>query len=205
MKRLSTVFTSVLLACLLSVAVSKVNAKEFVEGTDFVKVSGIPESNQPVVREFFSYNCGHCYRQDPHFEQVAKLLDKSITFTHTPVGAGRESWMLSQQAFVAQKLQMGKLMHGQIFNHIHQQQGPFTRPQQVVDLFVANGADANKVEALMASADMQLSLSNYDSQTQLSGIRGVPAILVNGQYMVNNTSRPAAELAELLTYLANLK
>ncbi|WP_394204127.1 thiol:disulfide interchange protein DsbA/DsbL [Shewanella waksmanii] len=193
-------------ALVLGLLVSTVSAADFTEGKDYTQVAGIPESQMPVVREFFSYNCGHCYRHDPHIEQTAALLDDGITFTRTPVGAGRDSWILSQKAYyIANQLQVSKLMHPKIFDHIHQQQGPFSRQQQVIDLFEANGVDGQKVKAILDSADLQLAVSNYDTQTQLSGIRGVPALLVNGKYLVNSINLPAAELAELITYLSELQ
>nr|WP_245603152.1 thiol:disulfide interchange protein DsbA/DsbL [Shewanella fidelis] len=180
-------------------------ANTYVEGVDYVKIAGIPESKTPVVREFFSYNCGHCYRQDPFFEQTAHLLGDDVSFERTPVGAGRTSWILSQEAYyLAQKFSVTKQVHGNIFSRIHEKEGAFTRPEQLKDFFVSQGLDGKDVEAAMNSADAKLALMNYDTQAQLAEIRGVPSIVVNGKYLVKNPGKTPEDLVKLVKYLNNL-
>ncbi|BAJ01638.1 thiol:disulfide interchange protein DsbA/DsbL [Shewanella violacea] len=181
-------------------------AKDFVEGVDYVQVKGIPEAKSPVVREFFSYNCSHCYRQDPIFEEAVELLGDKIDFVRTPVGGGRSSWVLSQQAYyLAQKFKMTRQVHGNIFKRIHEKEGPFTRSAQLKEFFVQQGADASAVEQAMNSVDAKLAISHYDTQAQLAGIRGVPSLLVNGKYLIVSKSRTPEELADLVNYLSALK
>ncbi|MDR8523435.1 thiol:disulfide interchange protein DsbA/DsbL [Shewanella fidelis] len=180
-------------------------ANTYVEGVDYVKIAGIPESKTPVVREFFSYNCGHCYRQDPFFEQTAHLLGDDVSFERTPVGAGRTSWILSQEAYyLAQKFSVTKQVHGNIFSRIHEKEGAFTRPEQLKDFFVSQGLDGKDVEAAMNSADAKLALMNYDTQAQLAEIRGVPSIVVNGKYLVKNPGKTPEDLVKLVKYLNSL-
>ncbi|MCL1140678.1 thiol:disulfide interchange protein DsbA/DsbL [Shewanella pneumatophori] len=181
-------------------------ANTYVEGVDYVKIAGIPESTKPIVREFFSYNCGHCYRQDPFFEQTAHLLGDEVKFERTPVGAGRTSWILSQEAYyLAQKFSVTKQVHGNIFTRIHEKEGAFTRPEQLKDFFVSQGLDGKDVEAAMQSTDAKLALMNYDTQAQLAEIRGVPSIVVNGQYLVKNPGKTPEDLVQLVKYLNTLE
>ncbi|EDP99373.1 thiol:disulfide interchange protein, DsbA family [Shewanella benthica KT99] len=139
-----------------------------------MQVSGIPEAKSPIVREFFSYNC---YRQYPIFEETVEPLGDTIDFERTPIGAGRPSWILSQQAYyLAQKFNMTRQVHGNLFKRIHEKEGPFTRPEQLKDFFVKQGADASAVEKAMNSVDAKLAISHYDTQAQLAGNRGVPSL-----------------------------
>ncbi|WP_298775057.1 thiol:disulfide interchange protein DsbA/DsbL [uncultured Shewanella sp.] len=194
----------IFLMCFMS-AMSYANQTRYIEGKDYTRIAGIPEKQQPVVREFFSYNCPHCYRQDATFDEMARLLGKNITFVRTPVGAGREPWILSQKAyFLAQKFKVVRQVHSAIFKRIHMQEGDFKNEQDVVNFFVKQGLQVNEVKAALASADASLALSNYDLQTQLSGIRGVPSLLVNGQYLVNSTSQTPEQLSQLIQYLSQL-
>ncbi len=186
--------------------VDKVVAKDFVEGVDYVQVRGIPEANSPVVREFFSYNCSHCYKQDPIFEETVELLGDKVAFERTPIGAGRPSWILSQEAYyLAQKFNMTRQVHGNIFQRIHEKEGPFTRAEQLKTFFVQQGVDEKTIESAMNSADSKLAISNYDTQAQLAGIRGVPSLLVNGKYLITSKIRTPEELAELVDYLSSLE
>ncbi|MGL4713160.1 MAG: thiol:disulfide interchange protein DsbA/DsbL, partial [Shewanella sp.] len=107
-------------------------AASFEEGKDYITVTGITEAQTPVLREFFSYNCSYCYKQEPLIESTVKLLGNNVAFERTPVGAARPAWQLSQLAYyVAQKLKMTQQTHGAMFKKIHQQGEQFISPEQV--------------------------------------------------------------------------
>ncbi len=181
-------------------------AKTFAEGKDYKKVAGFPEAAKPVVREFFSYNCPHCYHAEPAIEKMAKLLKGKVAFKRTPVGAGRKSWILSQQAYyVAQRLKITNQVHSKLFRYIHEEGGSFTDVQQLKAFFEFQGVSGKSFDKVYNSEQKKSALSNYDIQLQLSGITGVPALLVNGIYELNPGERSAEELAELVEYLANKK
>ncbi|WOT03917.1 thiol:disulfide interchange protein DsbA/DsbL [Shewanella youngdeokensis] len=195
----------VFVLCTFLLPLKSVHAQQYIAGVDYVKIAGIPEGNKPILREFFSYNCGHCYRQDAFFEKTTHLLGKDVQFERTPIGGGRASWVLSQQAYyLAQKFNVTKQVHNTIFKRIHEQNSAFTRPEQLKAFFVSQGIEAAEVDKAMASADAKLALMNYDTQAQLSGIRGVPSLVVNGQYLIKAMPHSAQALAELITYLSQL-
>ena len=181
-------------------------AKTFVEGKDYKKVDGFPEVTKPVVREFFSYNCPHCYHAEPVVEKMAKLLQGKIAFKRTPVGAGRKSWIISQEAYyVAQQLKITEQVHSKIFHYIHEEGGPFTNAQQLKAFFEFQGVSGKAFDKVYNSPQKKQALSNYDIQLQLSGITGVPTMLVNGVYEINPGEHSAKELAELVKFLASKK
>ena len=192
------------LACGLMLSASfALQAASFEEGKDYVTVAGITEAQKPVLREFFSYNCPHCYKQEPLMDLTVQLLGKDVAFERTPVGAGRPAWELSQLAYyVAQKLKMTKQTHGAIFKQIHEKGDQFTAPEQVKAFFVAQGAKVDDVDAAMNSVDAKFTLMKYDSQAELAGIKGVPSLLVNGRYMLTSTAHTPEELAALVKFLA---
>ncbi|GMA82541.1 hypothetical protein GCM10025855_20740 [Shewanella glacialipiscicola] len=133
---------------------------------------------------------------------TVKLLGKDIAFERTPVGVGRPAWELSQFAYyMAQKLKMTNQVHLAVFKQIHEKGEPFTTSEQVKAFFIAQGAKVNDVDAAMTSVDAKFTLMNYDSQTELSGIKGVPSLLVNGRYMLTSTDHSPEELAELVKFL----
>ena len=57
-------------AALLSFSV---HAAKFTEG-DYYKVLDQPQSTTPVVTEFFSLYCPHCYQFEPMIRQLPKTL-----------------------------------------------------------------------------------------------------------------------------------
>lgn len=210
LKRLITTTLSVLLlssafAQAQAAAVSQSQAGEYQEGRDYKVVSGIPEAEGPVVREFFSYNCPHCYHQDPQINATAELLKGKVAFERTPVGAGRTQWIMSQKAyFIANKFKVVNQVHSEIFQRIHEQHLPFQHDEDLVSFFTQQGLAKADIEKTLASADISLALANYDSQTQLSGIAGVPSLLVKGKYLIVNKPKDAQGLAKLVIYLTEL-
>ncbi|MBT1446481.1 thiol:disulfide interchange protein DsbA/DsbL [Shewanella sp. JM162201] len=179
-------------------------AADFVEGKDYVKVEGFPEAKTPVVREFFSYNCPHCYRMEHTLSPVVKQLGSDVSFERTPVGAGRPAWQLSQLAYyLAQTFKVTEQSHGAIFKQV-QELAPFATEADVKRFFEGQGIAAADIDKALASADRSFTLMGYDNQTALSGISGVPSLLVNGKYMLNIQGRSSEELAALVKFVAKL-
>ncbi|QYJ87522.1 thiol:disulfide interchange protein DsbA/DsbL [Shewanella mesophila] len=206
MKKLTQTIRFITLALTAFFATQLAAQTQFIEGRDYIKVAGIPEANKPVVREFFSYNCPHCYRQDGLFSATMAKLDASVDFERTPVGAGRPSWQLSQEAYyLAQRFKVTSQAHGNLFKRIHEGKGAFTRQDELIQFFVEQGVAKAEIDQAIASADSKLALSNYDTQAQLAGIRGVPSLLVNGKYLVTSKTHSADELSALLKYLSSLE
>ncbi|RJY06496.1 thiol:disulfide interchange protein DsbA/DsbL [Parashewanella spongiae] len=186
--------------------IGSASAADYIKGKDYIEVTGIPELQQPIVREFFSYNCPHCYNEDSTMNKMAELLQGDVTFTRTPVGAGRSSWILAQEAFfVAKKIKIYKQVHSKIFHRIHEEGGPFTTSGQLKTFFMKQGVTAEQFDKAYNSSDKQAVLSNYETKVQLAEIRGVPSLLINGKYEVNPGNRSAQELAGLVRYLSNIK
>lgn len=201
-KRLSTWVLSV---CLFAVMVMPAQAADYQQGKDYQIVNGFPEAPGAIVREFFSYNCPHCYHQDPLFLQTQKLLKGDVVFKRTPVGAGRNNWIMSQKAYyIADKFHLVSQVHSEIFDRIHEQHLPFQRAEDLVSFFTQQGLTKAEVQQTIDSADMSLAVANYDSQTQLSGIRGVPSLLVKGKYLIVSIPKDPQALATLIRYLVKL-
>jgi len=204
MKILVMTLPRVCLASLvLLLSLQSAQAQQYKEGVDYIKVSGFTEMDTPTVREFFAYNCGHCYRQDPFFEQTANLLKSQVKFDRTPVAVGRSSWILSQMAYyLAEKFKLTNQVHSAIFKRIHEQGGAFTELDQVEDFFIQQGLAAENVKMALNSADAKLALLNYDTQAQLAEIKGVPSLLVNGQYLIIKQPDSPKALAEMIKSLS---
>ncbi|WP_246029067.1 thiol:disulfide interchange protein DsbA/DsbL [Parashewanella tropica] len=192
--------------CAFSFLCNQALAANYVEGKDYTKVEGFPETHKPVVREFFSYNCPHCYHAEPSVEKMATMLKGKVAFVRTPVGAGRPSWILGQEAYyVAQKLRITNQVHSQIFHYIHEEAGPFTSASQLRAFFITQGVKGAEFDKVYNSPEKKSAFSEYGIQVQLSGISGVPTFLINGIYEVNPSGKSASELVAIVNYLVKLK
>jgi protein dithiol oxidoreductase (disulfide-forming) len=169
-------------------------APEFKEGVnyDVVKQTG---SAQPEVLEFFSYYCPHCAKFEPIAADLKKNLPEGVPMKKNPVAfLGREMGPEMQRAYaVASLLNVEGKLTPAIFDKIHtQRQYPQSRTD-VKQIFVDNGVPGEEFDGAVDSFAVSGMVSQFDRNTESYNIRGVPAFLVNGKYMVKIESITSQE------------
>ncbi|MGY3915943.1 thiol:disulfide interchange protein DsbA/DsbL [Aeromonas australiensis] len=168
-------------------------APEFKEGVnyDVVKQTG---TAQPEVMEFFSYYCPHCATFEPIVDQLKIALPEGVPFKKNPVNfMGGEMGPEMQRAYaVAHLLNAEAKLNPAIFSKMQQRQYPTSR-DDVRAIFVANGVSAEEFDGAVDSFAVSGMVSQFDRNMQSYNIRGVPAFLVNGKYMVKIESITSQE------------
>lgn len=168
-------------------------AAKYTEGVQYTKVSDVRSKNTEV-REYFSFYCPHCKSFEPFMNELKQQLPMGVVFEYNHVDFLRAASteiqaMLSKAVVVAEQLGMQKTLIPALFNHIQVQRATITSEKDIVDLFVLNGADAEKTNKLMKSFTVNSKAKQMKkNQTALSknrGITGVPAVVVNGKYRIN--------------------
>lgn len=160
------------------------------------------DSGKIEVLELFWYGCPHCDSLDPSLEAWKKTLPDDVMFTRVPVVFG-QSWEMHARIFwVAKNLGLLETMHQPLFNAIHREGMRLQRVEEVVAFFERFGADADTVRRELGGFATESALRLTDSRVRAYGIRGVPAMVVNGQY-VTGVSQAGGEqqLFELLNHL----
>ena len=152
-------------------------------------------SKKPEVREYFSFYCPHCRSFEPLVADVKKQLPEGVAFEYNHVdflrGASPQiQQMLSKGLVVAQQLGMEKKLMGALFNYIQVQRATITSEKDIRNVFVLNGAEAAKVDKLMKSFTVNNKAKqmkkHQEKLTKVGGITGVPSIVINGKYRINN-------------------
>ena len=169
-------------------------APEFKEGVNYDVVTQTG-SAQPEVLEFFSYFCPHCAKFEPIAEELKKSLPEGVPMKKNPVAfLGREMGPEMQRAYaVANLLNVEGKLTPVIFDKIHtQRQYPQSRAD-VKQIFVDNGVPAEEFDGAVDSFAVSGMVSQFDRNTESYNIRGVPAFLVNGKYMVKIESITSQE------------
>ncbi|MEG0008618.1 thiol:disulfide interchange protein DsbA/DsbL [Aeromonas lusitana] len=169
-------------------------APEFKEGVNYDVVTQTG-SAQPEVLEFFSYFCPHCAKFEPIAEDLAKNLPEGVPMKKSPVAfLGREMGPEMQRAYaVANLLNVEGKLTPAIFDKIHtQRQVPQSRAD-VKQIFVDNGVPAEEFDGAVDSFAVSGMVSQFDRNTETYNVRGVPAFLVNGKYMVKIESITSQE------------
>jgi thiol:disulfide interchange protein DsbA len=163
-----------------------------VQGKDFIELSPpqLTESgDKNEVIEFFWYRCPHCYALEPVLEPWAKKLPADTQFKRVPA-VFNEEWALDARIFFAlDSLGLVDKLHRALFDQIHKNggaalKGP-TYMKFVADWLAKQGVDMAKYDAALRSFTVESRLKRAMQAAQAYRLDGVPAIAINGRYMVS--------------------
>ena len=169
---------------------------KYLEGEHYTKVSD-KASTKPEVREYFSFYCGHCFRFEPFMAKIKKQLPDGVSFElnhvdFVPGASTKMQQLLTKGLVVAQQLDMEEKLSAALFNHLQVKRAVFTSEKDLRNLFVSNGVNGDKFDKLMkafsVNSKAKFFKKNQDALTATGGITGVPSVIVNGKYRINNTA-----------------
>jgi len=155
---------------------------------------GVMELNPPLptdakgkieVVEFFWYECPHCYALEPYLERWIKTLPADVEFRRVPA-TFNDRWNISARVYYTLEA-MGLIdkLHRPLLDAIHKDRLRITDEAQLTAWLQGKGVDVAKFSATLKSFAVEGRLKRAQSLVQGSKIDGVPAILVNGQYVVS--------------------
>lgn len=206
----------VLLMPLLAFSISAY-AEKYTEGKQYTKVNETL-SSKTEVREYFSFYCPHCFNSEPLMGALKKSLPSNVKFERNHVDFLRAASpkiqaMLSKATVVAEQLGADEKLIAALFNYIHVQRAVITSEKDIRNIFVLNGADGDKFDKLMKSfsvnAQAKSMKKHQDTLSKSGALKGVPTIIVNGKYRVNNKeldkNNPEEDYKNLVKHLLTLK
>ena len=146
------------------------------------------------VIEFFSYGCNHCNDFHPLISQWAAKLPKDVSFRRVPVSFNRPEWARLSRIYYALEAtgDLAKLDTA-VFIAIHEQRVAFKTDEAVVAWAAGKGADRKKFGDAMASFSMQSKVQRGDQDATAARIGGVPALAVDGKFLINNEAASSYE------------
>jgi len=180
-------------------------AERFHEGGQYQRIDPplpLTELTDKVeVVEMFFYACTHCYEMEPKMRQWLK--DKPyVDFHRLPAIVG-PSWVDQARAFyMIEELKGGEAMHQALFKAIHEDGKQIYNEFGVIEFFTSQGVDRQKVLDLYRSPETAASVNEARVRTVKYGLRGVPAVIVNGKFKTAPFFvRNQAEMFEVLDSL----
>ena len=175
----------------------------FVAGQDYQVVAKPVKVEKPgriEVREFFWYGCGHCFALEPHMQGWLKKLPKDVRFVRTPA-AMNPLWEQAARAYyVSEALGVRQKAHLQLFHEIHVNQKPILDQASLAKFYTRYGIPEAKFNSTYKSFPITSKIAqakNLAAQYQLSG---VPAVTVNGKYIVQGDN---GRVIEVVNYLVD--
>ena len=179
----------------------------FKEGEHYEVVKATATA-KPEVLEFFSYFCPHCYHFEPIVADLKKSLPQGVEFKRNPVAfLGREMGPELQRAFaVATLLDVEAKFSSVIFKKIQDDRQPPQSRADIKALFESIGVAGNEYDGAVDSFAVSGLVAQFDRNTAEMNIRGVPATVINGRYLLKTESvKSTEEYKALVQYLLNKK
>jgi thiol:disulfide interchange protein DsbA len=153
------------------------------------------------VIEFFSYGCPHCSDLNPKVSQWAANLSKDVNFRRIPITFNRPEWARLARIYYALETtgDLAKL-DGAVFDAIHKDRVNLMKSDEAVIAWAGSkGADAKKFGDALASFSMQSKVLRGDQEATAARISGVPALVVDGRFLMNNEAAGSHETLLKLT------
>ncbi|CAI1178529.1 Thiol:disulfide interchange protein DsbA precursor [Serratia marcescens] len=164
------------------------SAAQFSDGAQYVTLDK-PVTGEPQVLEFFSFYCPHCYQFEQVYhvsENVKKALPAGTKMTKYHVEfLGPLGQQLTQAWAVAMALGVEDKVSPLMFEAVQKTQTVQT-PDDIRNVFVKAGVTAADYDAAWNSFVVKSLVVQQEKAAEDLQLRGVPAVFVNGKYMVKN-------------------
>ena len=162
-------------------------AQQFEEGVAYTVLKTAIPTDDPgrvEVVEFFWYGCPHCYEFDPYLEKWVKTLPKDVVFKRIPAPLNNVWGIAARVYYTLQSIGEGEKLHTQLFDAIHRDGLRLTNERALLEWLGKHGVDTKKFSAAYRSFAVESQLKRAKQISEESGIEGVPALMVNGKYIV---------------------
>ena len=198
-----TFFAAVVTLSFASLSSAASAADAFTAGKDYKVLSNpgpVDKPGQIEVREFFWYGCPHCFRLDPFVQQWLKTKPTDVNFVRTPA-ALNPVWEQNARGFYAvDMLGQTEKVHSALFNAIQVKEQRLFDQASLASFYASQGIDANKFNGLYNSFAVTGKVAQSKKLAIQYQLEGVPAIVVNGKYVVQGED---GKVLEIVSYLVN--
>jgi thiol:disulfide interchange protein DsbA len=173
-----------LMACQGETSAQTVDESKFTPVASAITVS---TGDKIEVAELFWFGCGHCFALEPHVKKWKANMPANVTFVKVPAIFSKR-WEFHGQAFYTMEaLAVPEKAYDKFFHSIHIKRNHINSIGALVAFLEPFGKSKEDVEAAFGSFAVDSKMRNAKKITIASGARGVPAIVVDGKYLTNQT------------------
>ncbi len=184
---------------------SAIAQSTFVEGTDFQLISPAVKTTRAdkvVVTEIFWYGCPHCFRFEPYVERWSAGLPDGVVFEQVPSSLNPR-WTEHARSYYSFKM-MNVLdkTHRALFDAIHIKRQRLTSLDTIAGFVADLGLDEKVFRENYFSFPVETQIRKNIQKEKRYGHRGVPAVIVNGKYLVSATLAGSNErMIDIINFL----
>lgn len=140
------------------------------------------------VVEVFWYGCPHCNRFLPYLERWLGTLPDHVRFVRMPA-VFNDVWEYHARAYyIANALGILEDIHPRIFAAIHDEGRSLSTMDAIRGFFIEQGVDGSDFDRHARSFSVQSGIQRSLVMQGRYGIRGVPALIVNGRFLVSGAT-----------------
>jgi len=157
-------------------------------GRDYVPIEPAQATDTPAkieVVEFFSYGCPHCSEFHPTVSKWSANLPADVVFKRVPVSFGRSQWAALSKLYYALEL-TGDLarLDSAVFYALHAKGLRLYDDKSIIEWVGNQGLDVKKFTDAYNSFGVISKVKRADQMAQSFKIQGVPALAVDGKYLL---------------------
>lgn len=173
------------------------SAQTYTAGEDYSQISppqpGGTDGKVQVV-EMFWYGCPHCFEFEPTLKDWEKSKPEHVEFIKMPAIFNNPRWELHAAAFyTAEVLGVMDKFHAPFFSAIHTRNQRMASKDEVKEFFAGIGVDGKTFDATIDSFAVQTKVRRAADMSRKYGLSGVPAMVVNGKYLVDGPKAKSYE------------
>lgn len=181
-------------------------AKTFEEGLQYVPIQPQPavgSGDEVEVVEFFWYGCPHCSDFEPTVTKWAASLPPTVKFSQVPVMFGGAADLHAQTYYALEGMGELERMHGKFFHVMHVDKRKLRTRAEVDEFLEANGVDMDKFREAMNSFSVAAKVNRARALMRRYGVRGVPALVVDGRYRSGTGFASYEEMTEVVDFVVD--
>ena len=177
-------------------------AANFVAGKDYTVVANPVKTAAPAgkleVREFFWYGCPHCFKLEPHMQTWLKKIPSDVYFLRTPAAMNKVWEQGARGYYVSEALGVRKKTHIPLFHAIHEGGQQIFDQASQAKFFARYGVPEQKFNSMFSSFPITAKIAESNKLAQQYQLTGVPAVVVNGKYVVQGEDAKVTQVVDLL-------
>ncbi|HSH85450.1 MAG TPA: thiol:disulfide interchange protein DsbA/DsbL [Guyparkeria sp.] len=191
-----------LLAILLTAVTAPSLAATATDGYREVRTDVSSPEGKILVQEFFWYGCSHCFNLEAVIGPWSDKLPEDVVFERRALALGQHWLPLTQAFYAADLLDAVEATHDEIFRAIHVDRKRLVDMDSIADFYAGHGVDRQAFVQAYEGFSVQNEIRKTAQIAQEAGVSGVPALLVDGRYLV--TGELAGGNAEMLRVVDKL-
>lgn len=140
------------------------------------------------VTAVFSYTCPYCDQLEPLLQRWSATLPADVEFYSLPAAFNKQWEHLARAHYIMDATNITDQAHLAMFNAVHRENTNVSSMRALENFFARFGVDKQQVENLYSSFGVESRLRQDIARVRAYGITGVPAVIVDGRYVIDARS-----------------